>query len=413
MDKSSKSKKKALIIFLLIFLVIGGGVFTFFVFQGLVDLKGDNKSNFSYSFDVRGAALPIFEYFGLAEREDSKRDEATKGRIEGRGLSLASLDEPQADLSDWMDKGGAGEKGGRSSGSSAASSAATKIPKMAGGLAGPGGGAGGSSKSSEEFSRFGGGPDADNVRISRTGRAGGPGPARGKAAINALGNARSALGEGLRSGSAMTAKSSWDQGFGAGATSARGGDLSYGKAGLVKLDHIKNGEIADLKMLNPGSLKVTEPGKPELDTESEAKAASEGLSDKDVLKSAIGAAGQGISSGIQGAGSGAREDASDSREAPPKEISELATKPQSKGGNYCSEGCSCGQNCTFTDNAPVYAKNPDNSWSVTYRGEQVGPDGKTTYYEDICRLDPSVSPPVALAGVGEGNSPGNITYRGK
>lgn len=377
----------------------------YMVFQGLGDMSGGAKTDFSYGFDVRNAALPVFEYFGMAENREADQTEATKKRIAERGLETSLLDEPQADISDWMAKGGDGEKGGGPSGSFPAPPARANIPKMSGGIGRVGGAGGGASRSSAGISRFGGAADPGSVKVSGTGR-GGPEPAKGRSAINALGDVRAALGEGLVSGSAMTAKSKWDQGFGSGATGKKGGELAYGKSGLIKLDHIKSGEIADLKTAGSGSLKIAEPGNPVRDTESESRA-NNLFSPLDLLRSSM--LGMGFPGGIRGGGS-APKAAVGPDAIPPKEVSAIATKPKSEGGSYCPGGCNCGPDCTFKDNEPLYAKNPDNSWSVAYSGAQVGADGNITYYKDVCRLDPGGANPPTLVLVAEGSSPGEMAY---
>lgn len=401
----NSGKRKALIIFILMFLCLGGGFFLFMVFQGLGDMQGGAKTSFSYGFSVRNAALPILEYFGVEESREAGPTEATKKRIEERGLDTSLLDGPQADISDWMAKAGDGGKGGRPSGSLSAPPARTNIPKMSVGFGVAGGAGGGASRSSADIARFGGAADPGSVKISGKGR-GGPEPAKGRGAIDALGAAQAALGDGLMSGSAMAAKSKWDQGFGSGVTGKKGGELAYGREGLVKLDQIKSGEIAGLKTAGAGSLKIAEPGSPVRDMEAESKA-NNLLSPADLFRNSM--LGMGFPGGIRGAGSDPKAAAAPDA-IPPKEVAAMATKPKSEGGNYCPGGCNCGQGCTFKDNEPIYAKNPDNSWSVAYSGEQIGADGNITYYKDVCRLDPGGVNPPSLVLVAEGSSPGEMAY---
>ncbi len=406
---SNSGRRKAIIVSLLVFLFIGGGIFMFLIYQGLGDMKGDSKDNFSYGFNVRNAVLPVFQYFGLAEN-NADRGEETKKRLDARGLETSLLDEPQTDISDWMAKGK--ERGSsRAPASFSAPSVRTGIPRLGGGLNGAGG-TGASSQSGADISRFGGGADSGNTKISRMGQ-NGPSSMKGHGTLTALSNARAALGEGLRSGSAMTARAKWDQGFGLGTTGKKSGELAYGKPGLVKLDGIKSGDIANLKTMDPGSLKVTEPGKPAEDTEGEAKAKADGkLGDKDVMKSVVDAAGQGISKGISSAagGSGSRGETSGGKPTPPDDVLALGGKPQTQGGSYCPDGCSCGQGCTFKDNKPVYVNNPDGSWSVGYTGQQTDASGKTISYVDVCKLDPGGAKPTSLQVVGEGSDLKNLSY---
>lgn len=409
-ENPNSDKKRALTIFMLVFLCLGGGAFIFLVFRGLGDLKGGTKANFSYGFNTRSAAVPVFEYFGLAENEEADADqvEAAKTRIEARGLETSLLDEPQADISDWMSKGGE-EKSGNASVSFPAPPAKTYIPQMSG-LSGPaGGGGGGSSRSSADISRFGSGADSGSAKISKTGQSG-PESGKGKAALNALGNARAALGEGTRADSAMAARSKWDRGFGLSVNRNNGGSLSYGKSGLVKLDHIKSGEISDLKGMGSGSIKVADPGSPSMASGSGSGASAAPVpnplanSMNSMMGSMMGMMGM---SGMYG-GRGSQTPGGDA--APPKEVSALAEKPNAEGGNYCPGGCSCGPDCTFKDNEPSYAKNPDGSWSVAYSGEQTGADGQTVYYKDVCKLAPGGDNPATLVLVSEGRTPGEMTY---
>ena len=406
----SNGRRKAIIVSLLAFLFIGGGLFMFLIYQGLGDMKGDSKDNFSYGFNVRSAVLPVFQYFGLAENSAGQGEE-TKKRLEARGLEPSLLDEPQADISDWMAKGKGAERGSRSSASSSAPAVRTgSIPRLGGGLSGAGG-TGASSQSGAAISKFGGGADSGDTKISKMGQ-GGSASMKGHGTLTALSSARASLGEGLRSGSAMTARAKWDQGFGVGTTGKRSGELAYGKSGLVKLDGIKSGDIANLKTMDPGSLKVTEPGKPSRDTEGEAKAKTDGSStEKDIMKSMVDAAGQGINKGVSSAvrGSGSQTDGS-GKPTPPAEVLALGGKPQTQGGSYCPDGCSCGQGCTFKDNKPVYVNNPDGSWSVGYTGQQTDANGKTISYVDVCKLDPGASNPSKLQVVGEGSDLKNLSY---
>ena len=376
-------RRKVLIVSMLIFLFLGGGAFMFMTFQGLGDLKGGAKTSFSYGFSVREAVLPVFEYFGLAENE-ADRTELSKKRLAARGLDVSLLSQPRADISDWMAKGAVVEGGRRSSYASAP--VRTNIPKMSGGLGGSGGEGGGESMSSADIAGFGGGRDSGNAKILRNG-SGGPAPAMGKSkTLNALSNARASLGEGLRSDSAMTARSKWDQGFGSGVTGKNSGELAYGKSGLVKLDHIKSGDITDLKTINTGSLKVAEPGAPARATESgdAADKSASTAGGKDAIKSVIDAVGKSISGGT--ADSGSKAAPRDSG-APPKEVTDLlkasdmlCPKPN---GCECSVGGAYSSAMTLLDDDPVYSKNEDGSWKATVNGNAKFADGYTMPYASV------------------------------
>ena len=145
---------------------------------------------------------------------------------------------------------------------------------MAGRTGSPvGGSGGGGTKSSGGVSRFGEGNTGGNVNVSAKAQAGAGGPA-GKGTMATLKNARAMLGEGLKSDSAMTARSKWGQSFGVAGSGGKTGDLAYAKTGLVNLDKIKSGEISNLKMDSKGSLKTTEVSSPVKDNDGTSKALS-------------------------------------------------------------------------------------------------------------------------------------------
>jgi hypothetical protein len=182
--------------------------------------------------------------------------------MQDRGF-LEDGEKAVADVSDWM----ANNDTGGSSSSPAPRAGSTAVPKMSGaGGSGVGGAGGGGSKSAGGVSRFGDGASAGNTTISARSQAGADGPA-GKGTMASLKSARALLGAGLRSDSAMTARSKWGQSFGAGTGGGKsGGDLAYSKSGLVNLDKIKSGEIKSLK---PGP--IAEVGAFERDKEAESK----------------------------------------------------------------------------------------------------------------------------------------------
>ncbi len=258
MTDNQNSRKKALIISVLAFLLAGGGVFLFFVIQGSNDLTGANKKNFYYGSAARGAATSFFKFLGFDSLEPMTAGTKERPRLamypelaekggSGDGSASAKADDP---LSDWGGVKGSGRGGG--------SASPTSVPRMSGaGLSGAGGISGGGSKSSGGISRFGEGSDAGNVKVSGKSLAMAGQGASGKGALGSLQNARALLGEGLRSGSAMTAHSKWNASFGVGG--ARGGkELAYGARGLVDLDKVKSGEIDNLKTTDIKSLKTPE-----------------------------------------------------------------------------------------------------------------------------------------------------------
>src|SRR3989338_5707749 len=270
MADNSNGRKKALAVSVLAFLFIGGGVFLFFIIQGSEDLthKG-KKNNFAYGFSVRDAVLPLFKRMGIsAFEEDVVRPRKV---AEDTGGDLAAVAAAPADVSDWMANNNSGAPSAspyRGSGSP------TSVPKMAGRTGSPvGGSGGGGTKSSGGVSRFGEGNTGGNVNVSAKAQAGAGGPA-GKGTMATLKNARAMLGEGLKSDSAMTARSKWGQSFGVAGSGGKTGDLAYAKTGLVNLDKIKSGEISNLKMDSKGSLKTTEVSSPVKDNDGTSKALS-------------------------------------------------------------------------------------------------------------------------------------------
>lgn len=268
MADNSNGRKKALAVSVLAFLFIGGGVFLFFIIQGSDDLthKG-KKNNFAYGFSVREAVLPLFKRLGISSFEE----EVVRPRkvAEDTGGDLAAVAAAPADVSDWMANNNSGAP---SASAYRGSGGPTSVPKMAGRAGSPvGGSGGGGSKSSGGASRFGEGNTGGNVNVSAKAQAGGGGPA-GKGTMATLKNARAMLGEGLKSDSAMTARTKWGQSFGVAGSGGKTGDLAYAKTGLVNLDKIKSGEISNLKMDGKGSLKTTEVSSPVKDSDGTSKA---------------------------------------------------------------------------------------------------------------------------------------------
>ena len=228
---SSANRKRTLISLIVAFLLIGGGIFTFLIFQGLGDLKGEKSSNFTYGFAARNIVLPLSNYFSLGDDLDVVRRRGEKLTVKGADPSL--LDGASADISDWMAKGGAGSNTGTGAGRASASSSPpggrTSVPKIGGGLGSAFGGSGRGSKSSGSPSKFSSGPSASNTSVTEAKDGKGFGQGR-SGTLNALSQARVSLSDGLKSGSAMTAKAKWDQGSGSGnyRSTARG-NIAYGK----------------------------------------------------------------------------------------------------------------------------------------------------------------------------------------
>jgi hypothetical protein len=393
MGEKSDGRKKTLLAILLAFLLLGGGVFMFFVFQGLGDLKGGDQGDFSYGFVVKSALLPISNYFSLVD-DDTGLARRTGEKLPS-GSTRSLRDVSSADISDWMDKPDAGDKAGGGSDASSKQSGRTSIPRISGGLGGSGSSGGGGSKSSAEAAKFSSGAQSGNVKISR---ASGPArmPAEEKpAALSVLRSVRAEVGEGLKSDSAMAAKASWDRSFGAAkAAGKKSAALAYGRAGLVGLDHIKSGEVGSLKTSDAKSLKIAEPAAPERDKESEAndgnlKKMNGDLgadAAKQAMTSSVGAVGDAVSKSGQPQGGRSKV------EMPPPEIIELATTPPPKG-TFCPEGCDGGKNGAYTDKELTYKKNQNGIWQGIYTGTQGSVD-----YRDTVNLYPGKDPPWELVG---------------
>ncbi|OGR62183.1 MAG: hypothetical protein A2X31_03360 [Elusimicrobia bacterium GWB2_63_22] len=297
MADNSNNRKKTLFVSVLLFLAAGGGVFLFLVIQGSNDLTKGKGNTFTYGSAAREGVASFFKYLGGSSDEE-KMSELKTEMAEIREDLVATAQAANPDISDWVAP--------PSKPSASASPAA--VPRMGGGrLSGAGGIGAGGSKSSGGSSRFSEGSGLGNTRISKN-TASATGTTE-KGTLAALTNARAKLGEGLRSGSAMTAKGKWDSSFGVGGGGAKG-DMTYGKSGMVNLDGIKKGEIDNLKVANAKSLKVTEPGEFQRDEKAEskdagiqaakaaaetaAKEAAEAAAKKAAAQAALQAASQGV-----------------------------------------------------------------------------------------------------------------------
>ena len=362
MADNSNNRKKTLVIGVLAFLLTGGGVFLFFVIQGSNDLTGANKKNtFTYGGAAREATASFFKFIGFDDVESIAK-EGPKERLRMKEYAAAGILEdggirPGADSDiPWAPPAASGR-----------SAASSNIPRMGGrGTSGIGGIGGGGSKSSGGVSRFGGGSGAGNTKISGGGGGGG---VKGKDSLASLAKARAMLGDGLRSGSASTAKGKWDSSFGVGRSAGGGGNsLAYGKTGLVNLDKIKKGEVDNLKTTDPKSLKVPEVGAPVADEKAAAekaaadKEAAEDAIKKSMASSMLGAMGQGLSNSIGGKGDTGDPDS-------------RSGAPESRDSGDCSSGATAGV-CS----AAVGAQIPSDT-RVSYN--KVGSNANGDVYEVI------------------------------
>ena len=355
---------------MLAFLLLGGGVFLFFIIQGSNDLTKSKNQNFQYGSVVRGSLAPFFKYLGV---EDEK---PARSVHEGRLARFMEKETENIDMASWLNSnpggGSAPPERARDSRSASARGPAAVIPRMGGG-GGGGIAGGGGSKSSGGLSRFEGGSDKGNTKISAADPSAKPGAGRGSGTLGSLRGAQSLLSAGLRSGSAMTAKSSWDRSFGAGGgtshSAGRGGELAYGKSGLSNLDAIKSGDISNLKTTDPKAGNAPASSPPALAEDPEK--AKEDLMKDLGEKLVSGAASKGA--GALGGGDGPATPTPDSPVVePPPDI-----KNTTEGSEYyCMTPCVAdegGLKFMARDTEVTYRQvGPD--WIATFKGEYLAGD---------------------------------------
>ncbi len=380
MTGNSNDRKKALVVFMLLFLVSGGGVFLFFVVQGSNDLIGKGKE-FSYGGAAREGVSSFFKYVGLSTAEEKPLSRAARIRMEAKGLVIGEPPPGNVDVSDWMEK-----PSGRS-----ASASRAAVPKMGGGgLSGAGGIGGGGSRSSGGVSRFGGGGGLGNA-VSK----GGPGKTdtTEKGTLGALNRAKNSLGEGLRSGSAMTAKSKWGSGFGEG--SGKGGQLAYGSGGMVKLDTIKKGEVSNLKM--GYGAKPSVPDATEFQRDGKAESKDSVLQDakKAAAEEASKAAKQAIAQQLAqaaanspaGTASGGPSNAAGGSGGDQAQTLELPNDVQSGLNNsICTNSQCVTPNGVVNDATATVLKDGDN-YKIIFKGTVTPPGGTPIPNEEVWGMD--------------------------
>jgi len=382
MADNSNNRKKTLIISMLVFLLGGGGIFLFFIIQGSNDLTGAGKSKFQYGTATREAVSSFFKVIGVVPEESDALAKYKETRMTARGF-LADGEKAVPDVADWMDKSAAAPAAGLSG----RSASPTSVPRMAGRAGSSVGGGGGSSQSAGAVSRFGGDGAQGNTAISARAQAGGAG-ANGKGTLGALKNAKAMLGEGLRSDSAMTASSKWNQSFGVGAAGgARSGDLAYGKPGLVGLDKIKSGEIASLKMTPAKSMTTPEAGafKRDKDMESKdagiqkAKTDAEADSKKAAAKAAAEAAAQALTQDKAGDTPKSTDKAAgDGKTAVPEDVKEAAKSLAIFEKTPLGE-----DGTTMQDSKVDITMLPDGTQRFDIAGEMTTSTGEKIPYTDV------------------------------
>jgi hypothetical protein len=388
MSDNSDKRKKTLILSVLAFLFAGGGIFLFFIVQGSNDLTGKGKRNsFSYGTAAREGVSSFFKSMGVFPEEEQKLSEAAIARLEDRGLPLDGLGvtDPNPDMSDWLAKDG---KGASASGSSSRPATPTSVPKMSHKAMGTTSGGGGGSKSAGSTTRFGGESASGTTSVTGKAQAGASGTTD-KGTLGTLKNAKNLLGDGLRSNSAMTAQNKWGQSFGVG-KSGKSGDLAYNKAGLVGLDKIKSGEIADLKMDKAGSLKTTDVSSPvkdedgtkaALNNDKKVKEDAAAKMKADIAKQAMQAATDAAMKDDKPAGKDDKPGESSDPNKPPDEVMQAAMD------STCAQSCTTESGAQYTDASRTFSKNDDGSWNCVIQGTQTNPDGSVIAYSDTVTYD--------------------------
>ncbi len=390
MDPQNDQRKKAFKILLAMFLVGGGAVFIYSIYQGLGDMRGADNGAFSYGYAARQAALPLFQYFGLADENDYTRK---RGRVDSSG----KLHPARPDLSTWMSKPSASASAAAVSAPSAPSapSAGTAktdpIPKMAAGTMSQGLGGGGGSKSSSAapkasgagenpVSEMGKSQASGEIKLSKEKGKPAPSLAVGGKTMGVLGAVREKMYDSLKSNSAMVASAKWSEAFGAGGGKAGGQTMSYASgSGVATLDGIKGG-VGNLKINNPGSLKTVSPPSPTRDKESEGK--------DSFLQAMQGMGGQGGAQGEENAKEATKQTKgqTDSKglavEEVPPAVLEKAYKPVSEGGTFCGSGDCATSKGQAIDTEVRVTPTGDGNYKVDYSGTQSDIDGDTSNYTD-------------------------------
>jgi hypothetical protein len=399
-------RKKALSILLAIFLVSGGIIFTVSIYKGLGDLRDMDKGSFTYDFSVRSAALPLFQYFSVGDENEAK---PVKARAR---LASVLPFQPRPDISDWMAKGGTGAASagpGIPSAPTASKNFAanparnTPIPQMAArtmGL-GSGGGASQSSAGAPKSSGAAGQPVAGmsksqvsgEVTISESQKSAPVSAPAGSKLVGALASTKGAMMKSMQSESAATARTEWNQAFGADAGTAGRGtskEMAYaGGSGLTKLDGIKGG-IGDLKTSDIRSLKAVTPPSPTKD-----KASEKNDSFLNAMKGlgGAGSAEQGKENAKEASKQTGKQNAKDPEtgaditEVPP-EVYEKVYKPVSEGGLFCGSGqCETTKGKIVDKEARVTPVGDGVNYKVEYIGTQSDFKGTTVDYTDTMILN--------------------------
>lgn len=374
MPDNSNSRKKALVVSVLAFLLIGGGVFLFFIIQGSSDLTGKGKNRFSYGEAAREGVSSFFKTVGIVPDEEAVLENRKEGILAAYGFMPDG--KSAGDVSDWMQNDNAAASAQAPRGSAAGSSVVPSMSRTS--MSQPGGG-GGSSKSSGSSSRFGGGDNSRATSVSASAKNTTPG-ASGNVTLKALKNTRAVLGEGLRSGSAMTASTKWGQSFGVGGSGGKSGDLAYNRSGLVGLDKIKSGEIASLKMDKKGVGLAPEAGAFERDKQAESKdanlqaknAEAKRNTEDETKKAAAQAALDGLGKGVTSAPKDPTgENTNTSPTAPITEEENALAKKLTNGPQPLSDGS------TFQNSMVVISRNADGGATFNITGAVTPAPGST------------------------------------
>ncbi|HNW43600.1 MAG TPA: hypothetical protein PKI19_03795 [Elusimicrobiales bacterium] len=392
MADNSNGRKKTFIVSILAFLLIGGGVFLFFIIQGSNDLTKSKNGNFQYGSIARSSLAPFFKALGLVEEKP------------GRNIHQIRLDkflEKQAaglDMDSWManNNPAAADAAPRNSASARAPSGPPSVvPRMAGG-GGGGIAGGGSSNSSGARSGFEAGSAREHAKVTAGSASGSAVSGKEGGVLGSLRGAQAMLNTGLRSGSAMTAKTSWDKSFGVGTTGggsrnkASGGNMAY-SGGLVGLDTIKSGELKNLKTsdISGKSAPAANVPKPvDEEGKDKEKSLTDGLGAE--LTKGMTEKASSLFNGKGGGGGEETPSANIKYEEPPADIKRAAEAPWDPNsqdtGYYCKTPCQLesegGYEFVARDSQIDYHKEGE-EWVATYRGEYAtGNTEKSQHYAD-------------------------------
>jgi len=263
-----KEKKKVLFISLLIFLISGGGIFVFFIFQGIEDLKDKPGFEFEYNTAAKKALLPILKYVGIVDSEVLSVGKEIPVSENSKSIVLKDLTEENKDNTFQ-------ENDSKNFSSTKNSNRNYNTPyyspnKLSSNLSGGGNfSSGGGSSTSGTLSKFSSGSINKEINISANSLNNSKMNENAKNLLARLQATRSTLAEAYKSGSAQDAKYKWDKSFVG--SSAGGHSMMFSNSGgAVKLDKI-DAAVGDLKITDTKGLTAPTPDKPTVDKDATNK----------------------------------------------------------------------------------------------------------------------------------------------